>query len=191
LREELPEFDKIDLDIRKQLTRQETLVEQPIIQQAQKQMPDGIKLKAGAVKMLSYCASYGTITRTRLKTFAGLSANTFNSYLSILQSGQLIIVSGNEITITENGLGIVDAKPLPLTNQDVLSLWQHQFKKGIGEILAYICKNRSGVTIDNIRENMNLSENTLNSYLSILRSNDLIIELNGKFKPSDDMFPEG
>lgn len=153
----------------------------------------GLKLRAGAMKMLSWLAGAypNYLTKQRLATLSGFSVKggTFNTYISELKRNGWIIGS-NELSVTEDGLKNVEPSEIP-SGEELLNLWKNKFRDGAARILQYLYnsypKEVSKIEIGD-ETGFEPSGGTFNTYLSELRKNGLIKVNGGSVIISEEFF---
>jgi SpoVK/Ycf46/Vps4 family AAA+-type ATPase len=144
-----------------------------------------VKLKAGARNMLGQLArNYPLqLTRTQLGALAGIrgSGSTFSSYLSSLRLAGFVAPEGNLVPITPEGLaeaGAAADQP-PMTAEEIRAQWRRVLKAGarsmLDHLLTYYPEPVTRAELAALA-GINPAGSTLTSYLSTLRTNNLIEE---------------
>lgn len=153
-------------------------------------------ISAGDRKILSVLAQYPQgRSKRQIALLSGYSvkSGTFGTYLSRLRSNGWIVGSGGNLQITQEGisaLGIYD--PLPV-GEALLQHWFRQLNKGPRAILEVLAKSwPQEMTRDSIAESAGYSatSGTFGTYLSKLRTLELIEIVSGGIRASDDLFQE-
>lgn len=160
---------------------------------------DGVKLKAGARRMLAALTSSGEgkLTITQMATLANIaqSGGTFSSYMSSLRLGGYIIESGEDVTITPAGRNAIagEEMDIPSTTDEIVSLWKTKLKAGARRMLDVLVANYpNSLTKEQLGTDAKVenSGGTFSSYVSSLNRNNLIIKDGDNLKASDALFPE-
>lgn len=134
--------------------------------------------------MLLELASYhpGTMTRRQLATSIGIKSKgtTFSSYLSNLRTAGLLIEDGDRLTVPDTVFDLFGIeKSDPKTPAEMLATWRSKLKKGAREMLdALVDAHPEGLDRSDLADalGINPTGTTLSSYLSNLRTNELITE---------------
>jgi hypothetical protein len=172
-------------------------IKKPMIIDHQPRQSNGA-ITGGAMRMLKAAAMLhpNPITKTKMATLSRLSptSGSFGTYLSTLRSGGLLVQDGNVFTITEHGLDQAgDVDPLPTDPEQLVNLWCGIIgdKSGAARILRTLAasypnemsKEDLGAAV-----NMSSSSGSFETYLSTLRSNNLITTTPKSAKASDELF---
>lgn len=136
--------------------------------------------KQGVIKMLQYCAMFypKSISKARLSTLAGYTAGTLDNYLGQLTKLEWVTISGNEITITTEGMkNAGDYQNLPTEPKEILALWLPKFKQGAAKVLQSVFDDGE-LSKQVLLELTHFTIGTLDNYLGQLKANGLI-EIDG------------
>ncbi len=134
----------------------------------------------GARKMLIALATRSHLTKTQIATLSGFSPNsgTTSTYMSQLNVAGYMVKSGNVYGITKLGLDLLgsDAKK-GYSPQEILDLWKTKFPGKVASLLQHLADTQHQMTKEEMAAHMEMSSNsgTCSTYLSMLRSNELVI----------------
>lgn len=137
---------------------------------------DSTQPKQGVIKMLQYCAMFypDSISKVQLSTLAGYTSGTLDNYLGQLVKLQWVTTSGNEITITTDGMkNAGDYQSLPTEPKEILALWLPKFNQGAANLLQSIF-NGGKLSKQTLLELTSFTIGTLDNYLGQLKANGLI-----------------
>ena len=122
-----------------------------------------------------------------------VGSGTWTNYMSILRKNDLIVKSGQMLTLTDRGRELTkDVNPLPTDPQSLFDMWSNKIGAGPSKILKVLFD-----IYPNQDDRINVAEKsgyaygsgTWTNYISILRKNHLI-EVNGEqMKASKTLFP--
>jgi len=158
---------------------------------------DGKNLTGGALRMLQVLVSRYPIklTKVQLATFARLksSSGTFGTYLSTLRSNEFIEMEGNLFFASERGLDYIGRDNIrpPSTSEEVIQQWQSILKGGARRMFDILVgQYPNTLNREELGELTGLASNsgTFGTYLSTLRSNNLIEIANNSIMASEDLF---
>lgn len=160
---------------------------------------NGTGLKKGVRLILQYLAMWSPkgLTRTQAATMCGIKSkgSTYSNYLSTLRVNGYIREEGDTLYITDDGLmSAGDVTPMVPTTESLLALWEGHFNKsGVRHILRRLVEQHpSAVQRQRLGEELGIDPkgSTFSNYLSLLRTNDLIIDVNSEdVRASDTLFP--
>jgi hypothetical protein len=145
-------------------------------------------LTGGAFRMLHVLVSKYPIklSKVQLATFSRLksSSGTFGTYMSILKNRNFLEIEGNNYSASQEGIDYIGADNIrpPQTTQEIIAQWQNILKGGARRMFdALVDKHPYKMTKGELGEITGLSPNsgTFTTYLSILKSNNLI-EIHGQ-----------
>jgi hypothetical protein len=151
-------------------------------------------LKAGARAMLEQLASHHPLkmTRAQLAALAGIkgSGSTFSSYFSVLRINGYVAQEGAFVVITAEGLEAAGAAAdaPPLTPEEIRARWRSVLKAGARSMLDHLlARYPQPISRADLAAlaGINPVGSTLSSYLSTLRSNNLIVEDSGGIRAAD------
>lgn len=131
------------------------------------------------------------ITKARMGAIAGLSftSGSFGTYLATLKRNNLISGSGNEFTITEEGINITgDVEPLP---DNLVEMWCNIVKGGASRMLKVLAERfPDSMTKEELGEAANVSSTSgsTGTYLATLKRNGLIKVHAGQIKAAEELF---
>jgi uncharacterized protein len=155
-----------------------------------------VKLKKGARLMLETLIAFDPkpLTRQQLGTFVKLPSHgsTFSSYLSSLRLGGYIEENGNVISPTRVANDVIGPVKAIRTTEELVTMWGGKLKKGAREMLAHLVERYPVYTPrEDVAGVINLpsSGSTFSSYLSSLRTNELIEESGNDVRASSTLFP--
>jgi hypothetical protein len=154
-------------------------------------------LKAGARTMLDQLARHHPLktTRHQLAALSGIkgSGSTFSSYFSALRINGYVAQDGPFVVITAEGLAAAGAAAgtPPMTAEEIRAQWRSVLKAGARSMLDHLLERYPDpVTRADLAElaGINPAGSTLSSYLSTLRSNNLIVEDGDGIRAADVFF---
>lgn len=170
------------------------LLEQPAPRPADL-APEGTRLKAGARRMLTELAHWPNgLTATQLSTRAKVkrSGGSWSTYLSALRVAGLIEDGGLGFVITDAGrdyIGIPETGPM--TPAELRADWLGRLKAGARRMLMVLVDQYPDtVARDQLSELAGVSTDggSWSTYLSVLRTNDLITEpTRGEYRAADTL----
>lgn len=143
--------------------------------------------------MIALAQRPGGLNRKQLGVRAGLSSKsgTFGTYLSTLRGAGHIVEEGDRITITNDGVRALGNTydPLP-TGTALFSYWAGQLGGKQAEMLRVIAHYYpQTVSAGEVAEKTNMAESgTFGTYLSKLRSLELVTGTRSALKASDELF---
>lgn len=154
------------------------------------------KITGGALRMLKVLVSRYPmkLTKSQLATFAKLSprSGTFGTYFSSLKSRNLIIVEGDLLQASEEGIDFIGESPNPpQTTEEIISMWRENLNGGARRMFDVLIENYPNpVTKEDLGEavGMTHSSGSFGTYLSILRSNGIAETGREGVKASDNIF---
>lgn len=156
-------------------------------------------LRSGAVRMLGEIASRYPIklTRSQLATLVGMAptGGTYNTYLGELKRrGLLSEDRDGSLQATQEGLDFAgQVPPAPSTHAEVLDRWVRSLRKGNARMLTAIARlHPAGISKPDLAAElgMEVSGGTFNTYLGILRRNELVVVDGDQVTASDALWPE-
>lgn len=151
------------------------------------------KLAGGMRRMMIALAQRpGGLNRKQLGVRAGLSSKsgTFGTYLSTLRGDGCITEEGERIFITQHGLEALGSYQELPTGEALRNYWLNELSGKQGDILAVI-GNRYPETISaaQVAEKIGMAESgTFGTYLSKLRSLELVTGSRNALKASEELF---
>lgn len=136
------------------------------------------------------------LTTSQLATHSKLlpQSSMYRTYLSMLKLRGFIQTEGSGVRITQAGLTLAGVNPpKPQTQEQIISMWQESLPHGAKRMLdilvsihpATISKHDLG-----LEAKMSPTSGTFSTYLSMLRSNELIEITGTTVKASDNLFVE-
>jgi len=140
-----------------------------------------VKLPGKSKGMLRVLASSlrPTLTRQQIGLLAGLkhTSGTFSNYLSVLRTADFIRESGGAISITEAGIVRIGGRPEPKSEDERRAEWRAKLPGKCKDMFDALLKS-GGQTRELLAERVGISPSsgTYSNYLSVLRSNGLIVE---------------
>lgn len=163
-----------------------------------------VTLKKGARSMLMALASMypRALTRTQMATLAGLApgSGTYASYLSTLRTTGMIDEDpgGEGIMLTDAGRAHVAAgggpPATPRSTEDLVALWSSKLKAGARRMLdVLVAVYPTTLVRDELAQRSEIAANsgTFASYLSTLRSNGLVENVDYGLRASEGLFLGG
>jgi hypothetical protein len=155
-------------------------------------------LTGGALRMLEVLVSRFPIqlSKVQLATFSRLksSSGTFGTYMSILKSRGLIEeVTKDNFSASGEGIQYIGEDNIqpPQTSEEIISQWQRILKGGAKRMFDVLIQNYpASLSREQLGELTELisTSGTFGTYLSILKSNNLIETSNGEIKAVDNLF---
>lgn len=156
------------------------------------------KLGRGARDMLKALASRHptALTKSQTATLARVPPrkSTFRNSMSELRVGGYIREEGEYLHITDTGLAYVgsDVEYVPPTTDDLVAMWTRRFPTKVNEMLKTVVDAHpnpvSHVELGE-RVGVDTTVSTYRNYLSMLRSNDLIVTDDSGVRASETLFP--
>lgn len=137
-----------------------------------------------------------TLTTSQLATHSKLLplSSIYGTYLSMLELRDFIRTEGNSVRITQAGLTLTGVNPpKPQTQEQVISMWQESLPQGAKRMLDILVSiHPATITKHDLGREAKLSSTsgTFTTYLSMLRSNELIEITGTTVKASDNLFVE-
>lgn len=177
-----------------------TPLNQAIVKPIDQTFPDTetseVKIQGGALRMLTVLVSrYPTkLTKSQLGTFAKMKARggSFGTYLSTLKSAGLIAADNGYLQATETGIEFLGEQPAPpQTSDEVIEMWRNNLQGGARRMFdALVQVYPQGYSKEELggAAEVQPSGGSFGTYLSILRSNDLVEVSGGNIKASDNLF---
>ncbi len=154
--------------------------------------PIQAKITGGALRMLQVLARRYPMkfTKVQLAALSRLksSSGTYGTYLSLLRANGYI-AGINHIEITQEGLDFVGI--IPEEKTDVVQMWRESINGGARRIFDLLVENYPRTfSKEEIAENTGLvaSSGTFGTYLSMLRSNNLVEQTENGIKASENLF---
>jgi len=136
-----------------------------------------------------------TCSRAKIGIFAGYSSTSggFSNAISKLKSIELVTAENGNLTITNEGAAqVVFVKPLPTTNDEILSFWKNKTGKCPGAILEILVSiYPESMSREDVGERTNYSASSggFSNAISRLKTLGLIEYSGGQLKASEEMFP--
>lgn len=149
-------------------------------------------LPFGSKKILDFLASKYPMTFSRsqlarLNSYAP-KGGSYNTYLSALRSKGFIEIEGETVRITEVGQAVSDVIPQPPTTpEENIEMWKKVLPDGPKKLLeAIVTEYPNSISKERLGEmvGMKWTGGSFNTYLSMLRSNNLVENVNGEVKLS-------
>lgn len=133
-------------------------------------------------------------SKVKIGIFAGYSSKSggFSNAISKLKNAGYVIATNGDLEITQSGAEqVVFVKPLPTTNDEILSFWINKVGRCPGEILKVVVPIYPN-SIDKMdvgsQTNYSASSGGFSNAISKLRTLGLIDYSNGQLKATEDMF---
>jgi len=155
-------------------------------------------LRAGAARMLAAMGSYHpvSLTRAQLATVSKMKSTggTYSTYLSNLRAAGMFEEVDGRLRLTAVGLAALGTtRGTPLTAQDVREQWRGSLRAGAARMFdvlvelypAPCTRAELAAAVD-----MEPSGGTFSTYLSILRSNGLVVTRGSEVVASPTLFLE-
>lgn len=152
-----------------------------------KQSQDGIKLPAGALRMLRAVVQWGEkgIPLVQMKTQATIKHNvTLGDYKNKLLRQGLMVEQNGLFFPTNEGIALVgDNIPAPKTTDEVLAAWEKHFPDGARRILRSLVSRRGEyMGKEELMQESGIAHPvTFGDYKNKLKSAHLIVESHGQF----------
>jgi hypothetical protein len=150
----------------------------------------------GAYRMLQVLHSRYpmTFTKSQLALLSKLSprSGTYGTYLSSLRSNGFIVMEGDQIKISQQGMAHMgEIKSRPQTTEETLAMWRDNLSGGARRMFEVLTESYpSPISKEELGERTELSpkSGTFGTYLSMLKGNGLV-EVNGStVKASSNLF---
>ena len=167
------------------------------VQFAKEENGESKALTGGALRMLKVLVSRYPVklTKAQLGTFADLKSRsgTFSTYLSTLKNQGFITNHGEHLTATEAGIDYLGEQPNPpQTSEEVIQLWKNNLTGGAKRMFEILVREYpTAMSKELLGESAGISHTsgTFNTYLSILKSNNIAEIVNGGFiKATEHLF---
>lgn len=153
-----------------------------------------VDLSKGARKILETAARFRSLSRSQLLTLAGYSpkSSTPGEHLSTLVRGAFLVKNGDRYEATEYGRNAVGvtAPPRDAAPSEILGAWLAVLPSGAQRLLeTLVADPEAGITRGDLFESAGFSRNssTPGEYLSLLRSNDLVVSEDGLLYPAEEL----
>lgn len=177
----------------------QTFTPRPIVQKTytpQVEEDSDVKITGGALRMLKVLVSRYPmkLTKSQLATFAKLSprSGTFGTYFSSLKSKNLIIVEGDLLQSSQEGIEFIGESPNPpQTTEEIISMWRENLNGGARRMFDVLVENYPNpVSKEYLGEAVGMvhSSGSFGTYLSILRSNGIAETNREGVRASDNLF---
>ncbi len=155
-----------------------------------------IKLIGGALRMLGVLVSRYPLklTKPQLGTFSKMKprGGSFSTYLSTLRTAGLIISEGNLLSATQKGIDYLGETPNPpQTSEEVINMWKQNLTGGARRMFDVLVEAYpNGYMKETLGELADVvhTGGSFSTYLSILRSNNLIENSGAEIKIADHLF---
>jgi hypothetical protein len=156
-----------------------------------------VKLDAGARRMLTALAWFHPtpLTRLQLGTLVDLPAkgSTYRSYLSKIRTYGLLEEPGGQLALSPAGAELMagelgSGEP---TTQELVAMWSQRFDRGARLMLeALVDRHPDGLTREELAAVVEIpaAGSTFRSYLSKIRTNQLLEEADGVLRASAALF---
>lgn len=134
-------------------------------------------------------------SKIKIGIFAGYSSKSggFSNSISKLKNAGYVIATNGDLEITQSGAEqVVFVKPLPDTNDEILSFWINKVGRCSGEILKVVVPvYPNSISKEDVAAQANYSANSggFSNGISKLRTLGLVDYSNGQLKATEDMFP--
>lgn len=157
---------------------------------------DGPKLKAGARRMLEQLAQFpGGLKPGILSARAKVkrSGGSWSTYLSALRTNGYVEETNGLLRITDAGLVAAGGARAPMSGADLLDDWRGRLKAGARRMLdVLVDAYPEAVSSDELaaKAEIERSGGSWSTYLSLLRSNDLMVEPERGWHRAADAFFE-
>ena len=176
-----------------------THITRPTVQKISTLQPEEnneIKITGGALRMLKVLVSRYPmkLTKSQLATFAKLSprSGTFGTYLSSLKSGNFILLDGDLLQASQEGIDFIGESPNPpQTTEEIISMWRENLSGGARRMFDVLIENYPNyISKEYLGESVGMvhSSGSFGTYISILRSNGIVETNANGVKASDNLF---
>jgi len=134
-------------------------------------------------------------SKVKIGIFAGYSSKSggFSNAISKLRNVGYVNVNNGDLEITQSGAEqVLFVKPLPNTNEEILSFWVNKVGKCAGTILQTVVPiypNSISKEELGIQTNYSANSGGFSNSISKLRTLGLVEYSNGQVKASQEMFP--
>lgn len=170
----------------------------PVMQPVSLKTPvdtSGLKLRAGERQILQVLKQFHPepLTDVKIRLLAGFnfSRKTYDTYKSVLKNKDLVMDSADGLFLRDAGYKFIgEVEVVPHTTEELYGFWSKRLRAGENAIL------RTGIDVyprwaelEQMREKLpQLSQKSFETYVSILRGNNLIDVEQGKFRASGSFF---
>ncbi len=154
-----------------------------------------IKLRAGERKILQMLAQYHPkrLTNAQVGTLTRFpsTGKTYETYKGVLKRNGLIAEYADGLEITERGFSFVGQVPdAPQSHEELFAEWSKALRAGEREILKVALNaHPHWVSLDALRDRFTqFTGKTLETYIGVLRRNELIETNGAAIRASDSFF---
>ena len=155
-----------------------------------------LKIQGGALRMLKVLVSRYPVklSKAQLGTFSKMKprGGTFSTYLSTLKGAGLIYGDNGLLVATEAGIDYLGEQPNPpQTSEEVIELWKNNLTGGARRMFEILIDAYpAGYTKEALGELAGVvhTGGSFSTYISILRSNNLVEISNGEIKAAEHLF---
>lgn len=158
--------------------------------------PDDLHLGRCEKAILETLAKFNKpCSKVKIGIFANYSSKSggFSNAISKLKNAGFLTAQNGDLTITDSGAQqVLFVKPLPSTNEEVLSFWVNKVGKCAGTILQVVVPiHPNSISKEELGIQTNYSPNSggFSNSISKLRTLGLVEYSNGQVKASEEMFP--
>ncbi|UCE67365.1 MAG: DUF87 domain-containing protein [Candidatus Zixiibacteriota bacterium] len=157
---------------------------------------DNGEVTGGARRMLEVLASRHLMktTKAQLATLSRLkkTSGTFGTYQSTLVSNGLIVINNGDYSITNAGFEYLGTSHIePKTSEEIQEMWRQKLSGGALRMFDYLLQiYPEEISKEDLAVQVGLTygTGTWGTYLSALRSNDLINENGNMLKANETLF---
>jgi hypothetical protein len=192
------EIPKVIIAKQEHITKREAVKETQNFIERHQDIIEEKPITGGALRMLEVLVSRYPIqlSKVQLATFSRLksSSGTFGTYMSILKSRGLIEeVSKDNFSASSEGIQYIGEENIqpPSTSEEIIGQWQRILKGGSRRMFdVLVDQYPNSLSKEQLGELTELisTSGTFGTYLSILKSNNLIEISNGEVKAVDNLF---
>jgi len=154
------------------------------------------EVRGGALRMIEVLAARNPMktSKAQLATLSGLkkTSGTFGTYFSLLRSKKFIDVNNGNISITEIGQEYIGTSFVnPLTPEETQNMWRQKLSGGALRMFDHLLQiYPEEISREDLALQVSLvyGTGTWGTYLSALRSNDLVTENGNMLKANETLF---
>jgi len=157
---------------------------------------DDRPIQGGAMRMLQVLVTRHPMrfSKSQLATLAGLSSRsgTYGTYLSLLRSKKLVVEEDSGFQASQAAFDLMgNSPPAPMTSDEIIRMWQGNLQGGARRMFDYLISIHPDSTDkESLATSCGLSagSGTFGTYMSQLRSNNLVRDHRGMITASEELF---
>ena len=154
------------------------------------------QVRGGAIRMLKVLVSRYPmkLTKSQLATFSKLkpTTGTFGTYFSTLKSNNYILIEGDLIQASQQGIDFLGTVPNPPQSpEELIDMWKSNLRGGARRMFEVLVENYpEPLNKEDLGAAVGMVSNSgsFGTYISILRSNGLIEVRGQEIKAADNLY---